>query len=242
MGIFLAVVGTIATCMSLFNTYYIIHITETRVYSYDKFLDRLTNDLGQTIKCMEKHETDCQDAFVYILAYTPLLGSISANPHKYGLFQKTLRTVVGQVDSVFIRANNAHKFHEEYGKGLARFAGDVEKKSGQLCVKEGSKLARFIEERDIHLDALISVNRASATQGRLAEDITEATFDKMPPFYVFATQTLTAICLIRYEEREGNEIIAIISEEKFYKDFAYELLARNCGSRNAADLFKKIST
>jgi hypothetical protein len=219
VGIVLTFVAAMATFVSLMNTYYIMHAVEARIYSYDTLLDRLIANLDDITNYAAKKKSYAGE-FVYLMAYTPLLGSISADFSRYEDFKDKLQNVIHQVDSVFVRVRDYKSFHETYAKQLTRFARDIDPDSGKPI--SGSGLEKFINQRNIHLETFLKVNESSADPTQ-CEDKAELDLEKFPPHYIYVSRTLTVICIVRHEPKKGNEIVGFASEEPFYRDFAYEL-------------------
>jgi hypothetical protein len=224
-GLLLTLLGALATFAALINTYYIMHGLESRVFDYNRLLDRLTLDLDGIIGANRGRDRWLDD-FVYVMAYTPLLGSISADERRYELYRNSLQQVVRKVDSVFVRVKDYEQFHTRYSSALSRFQADLDPTT--KAPKPNTELTKFIEARDLHVVDLLRDNESSKLDDRQHFDNCDTPLDQFPPYYVYVSRSLTAICLLRYEPRIGNEIVGLVSEERFYRDFAYELFPPNC--------------
>lgn len=203
----MSVVGGVATLLSLFNTYYIIEQVDNRITTYDDLLKLLQEHFDKII---------VKDDFLYILAYTPLLGSISGSPNYYKSFTESIRKYILKYEAVIIMVKDSTKFHTDFltKKGLI-----------------GSNLSEKIAEKNQELLSLNQLCTSTKSNG-ISNTIIEINNDTFPPYYILCTKTKTVICVLKFEERKGNEIIAICSDDLYYKEFAYELFAHEIAMYN----------
>lgn len=212
IGFVITFIATIATVLSLLNTYYLIHQYESRLISYDSFLERLNKDIeGIKDYNKDKNNSKYKNEYLYIMAYTPLIGSISADEEIYETYFENLKSIIDKVDSQIIMVKDYKQFHTVFTKDLPKFKNNQE------------KVKKFIIDRDDEIELILKTNKVSK-KGKKS-NIYGIPLELFPKFYVYVSRTLTAFSIIKRNPEIGNEIVAFASDDKYYKRFAYEILA-----------------